>query len=155
MALRPIMLVLTAVCVLLAAALGVSAIRFMADAAEAQATVSDIAARNDRCSSGRKKHRRRYDCTIFTATLRFDHTGTGRTATVPAGKAREHDQPPSAANLRIGQTLPIVYRQSAPYGDVYRADRGKTLAIWGKTLLALLFGAVFFFIAIVSHRRRH
>jgi Protein of unknown function (DUF3592) len=153
MVLKPVMLILTAVCVLLAAALGISAIRFVADSAEAQATVSDISAHNDRCSKGRKKHRNRYDCTIFTASVRFDHAGSERTATVPAGKTREHNQPIAAANVRIGQTLPILYRQSAPYGDVYRADRGKTLAIWGKTLLALLFGAVFFFIAIMGSRR--
>ncbi len=154
MSVKTVFLALGMAGLILTAALSVSAIRFLSDAAEAQSTVSNIAGRNDRCKSGTKKRRKRYDCTIFTATLRFDHAGVERTATVPAGRSRGHDQPPSAANVRIGQRLPILYRQSAPDGEVYRTDRGKTLAVWGKSLLALFFSAVFVFIGIVGGRRK-
>jgi hypothetical protein len=154
MSIKPIFLLIGAASLVLAVALGVSSMRFLADSARAEATVTDVAARNDRCGRSGKKGRRRYDCTVFTATVRFAHAGTEHTARLGAGKTRGHDQSSSMANLRVGQTLPVQYRKSAPNNEIYRADRSTTLAVWGKSLLALIFGVVFVFIGIVSGRRR-
>jgi Protein of unknown function (DUF3592) len=154
MSVKPILLLIGAASLILAAAFGVSSLRFLADSAQTEATVTDVAARNQRCGRSGKNRRRRYDCTVFTASVRFAHDGTEYTASLGAGKTRGHDQSPNMANLRVGQTLPVQYRKSAPNNEIYRADRSTTLAVWGKSLLALIFGVVFVFIGIVSGRRR-
>jgi hypothetical protein len=148
---KPIFLLIGAVSLVLAAALGVSAMRFIMDSARAEATVTDVASRNDRC--GRSTRSR---CTLFTATVRFSHAGAEYTAWLGAGQAGGYDQSSTMANLRVGQTLPVQYRQSAPYNnEVYRANRNTMLAVWGKSWIALIFGVVFVFLGIVVDRRRN
>lgn len=126
--------------------LGADAARFAMGAAHAEGRVERVEARDTRCSSsGAGKHHvsRRYDCTRFTAMVRFDHAGRMQVVSIPAGKRKGHGRPMADAELQAGERVPMTFAADRPQ-DAFRGGNG-SMHLWGLPLLALLVGAVLLF----------
>jgi len=135
----------------LALVLGIRAALFVSKAVHADGTVEQVAGRNDRCkrSNGSGKHHitRRYDCTRFSATVRFAYAGSDHRVVLDAGKRRGHDASPAQAEVHAGEHVPMTFGPGHP-GDAFRGGSG-SLRVWGPALLALLVGGVLVFVSFV------
>jgi len=159
MRLSTVLTALGGACLLLAAGLSVSPLRFAFASARAQATVVSVEGRNAVCErasharrddSLKKQERRQYACTRYRAELRFEAEGHEVRSRVSAGDAPGRDQPPSQADRRVGETLAVAYRRGHP-DEAYPAEAAGTLQRWGGPLIALMLGACLIWI---GHRRR-
>ena len=97
---------------------------------ETTGIVESIAGRDDRCG----KRRRRYSCTKFTATLRYEVQQSSYLIDVSAGTARGHGQSISKSDYYVGQSESIAYDPSRPT----HAYRNKLWDIWGAPLLTFI-----------------
>jgi Protein of unknown function (DUF3592) len=134
----------------LALVLGLRAAIFVSKATHADGTVEQVAGRNDRCtrSSGDKHHvRKRYDCTRFSATVRFAYGGSDHRVVLDAGKRKGHDASLAQADVHPGEHVPMTFDPGHPEA-AFRGGSG-SLHVWGPTLLALLFGGVLVFVSFV------
>jgi hypothetical protein len=151
MIVRLLLRVLGVACLLLALGLGVQQARFLSKAERAEATVTRVEARDDRCKrkrAGQHGAGTRQDCTRYTAHLRFAHPGGEQDVAIPAGKRKGHGQPTAHAELQPGERLPMLFEPGRPQ-DAVRGD--SLLQRWGGPLLATLFGGV---LLLVSRARR-
>ena len=149
MRLSTVLTVLGSACLLLAAGLSVSPLRFAFASARAQATVGAVEGENAVCEragharrddSLKKQERRQYACTRYHADLRFEAEGREARIRVSAGDAPGRDQAASQADHRVGEVLAVVYRRGHP-DEAYPAEAAGTLQRWGGPLIALVFGA--------------
>ncbi|MGN6152158.1 MAG: hypothetical protein ACTHOH_09150 [Lysobacteraceae bacterium] len=135
----------------LALVLGLRAAIFVSKATHADGTVEQVAGRNDRCtrSNGSGKHHttKRYDCTRFTATVRFAYAGRDHRVVLEAGKRKGHDASPAQVGLHAGEHVPMTFDPDHP-DDAFRGGSG-SLRVWGPSLLALLVGGVLVFVSFV------
>lgn len=135
----------------LALVLGLRAAIFVSKATHADGTVEQVAGRNDRCarSNGSGKHHvtRRYDCTRFSATVRFAYGGSDHRVVLDAGKRKGHDASPAEARMHAGEHVPITFDAGHPE-DAFRGGSG-SMHVWGPALLALLVGGVLVFVSFV------
>jgi hypothetical protein len=139
----------------LALVLGIRAAIFVSKATHADGTVEQVTARNDRCSrsSGGKHHTTtRYDCTRFSATVRFAYGGSDRRVILDAGKRKGHDASPAEASLHAGEQVPMTFDPGHP--DAAFRGGNASMHVWGLPLLALLFGGVMLFVSFVRTKAR-
>lgn len=139
----------------LALVLGIRAAIFVSKATHADGTVEQVTARNDRCSrsSGGKHHTTtRYDCTRFSATVRFAYAGSDHRVILDAGKHKGHDASPAEASLHADEHVPMTFDPGHP-DDAFRGGNA-SMHVWGLPLLALLFGGVMLFVSFVRTKAR-
>jgi hypothetical protein len=137
-------------CLLFAVGYGAWAIWFLGEAREADATVLNIQSKRLSCEEKVDGRTRRYPCAAFTAIVRYaphDSPGAYREAKLDAGRAHGYDQSISAADVRIGQSIRILYRDRAS-DEVYRADTTfGSGGLWRRIIPALLIGLLFLYLA--------
>ena len=130
---------------------GIRAALFVSKAVHADGTVEQVAGRNDRCtrSNGSGKHHvtKRYDCTRFSATVRFAYAGSDHRVVLDAGKRKGHDAPPAEAGLHMGEHVPMTFGPGHPEA-AYRGGNA-SMRVWGLPLLALLVGGVLVFMSFI------
>jgi hypothetical protein len=135
----------------LALVLGMRAALFVSQAVHVDGTVEQVAGRNDRCtrSNGSGKHHvtKRYDCTRFSATVRFAHAGRDHRVVLDAGKRRGHDASPAQARMHAGEHVPMTFGPGHPEA-AYRGGSA-SMRVWGLPLLALLVGGVLVFVSFI------
>ncbi len=150
---RMILRILGLGCLLLALGLGVQQARFLSKAERAEAVVTRVEARDDRCKrrrAGQHGAGSRHDCTRYTATVRFAHRGGAQEVAIPAGKRKGHGQPTAHAELQPGARLPMLFEPARPQ-DAVRGD--SLLQLWGGPLLAAIFGGVLLLVSKARRRR--
>ena len=106
-------------------------------ALETTGTVERIWGRDDRCGT----KRRRYDCTKFTAAVRYEVQGAEYGIDVSAGTARGHGEPISQSDYRVGGGVMIAYNPRKP-GHAYR---NTFWDIWGAPVLTFFMQICAFF----------
>lgn len=135
-------------------ALGANAARFAMHAAHAEGRVERVEARDARCTaSGTGKHHvsRRYDCTRFSAIVRFEHAGRTHVVPIDAGKRKGHGRPTTDADVRAGDRVPMTFAADRPQ-EAFRGGSA-SLRVWGPSLLALLVGAVLLFVSFARRAK--
>lgn len=132
----PVLKALGAIIVLVAFFFVLDRLIFLARAEGTTGEVSELSSRNSRCGGRRS----RYDCTIFSAKVVYQHIDHKRQLTVSAGRARGHGRSTVAAGYRIGSPVPIIYSPSG-----YTAYRNSFGDIWGKPLMGFFVGIVCLF----------
>lgn len=155
MIIRLLLRVLAGIALITGLVLSAHALRFLANAERTEGVVERIEARDDRCSrsrSGNQHGRKRYDCTRYSATVRFAHDGRDYSVEVAAGKRKGHGQPLANADVRQGQRVPMIFRSDEPQ-KAFRGT-GASLRLWGGPLLAFVFAAVLAFISFARTRPR-
>jgi len=120
---------------------------FMLRSQEAHGSVVEVQGKNDRCGGSRR--RRRYDCTKFTAGVSYEVRASQYRISVSAGKTRGHDQPLSAADYAVGDSVPVVYSPRSPQ----RAYRNSIWDVWGAPIMLFIFQVGSFFAAFTEKRR--
>lgn len=120
-------------------------IDFVRSSKKTPGTVQDVRAHNDRCG-GRK---RRYDCTKFTATLRYNVDEGTYQIDVSAGSVRGHDRPISAADHRFHEQVQVAYDSRQPS----RAYRDTLWDIWGAPLITFFVQICMLFGGFTEKRR--
>ncbi|MFZ5636387.1 MAG: DUF3592 domain-containing protein [Pseudomonadota bacterium] len=154
MSVRWLLRVLAGVALVVGLLLGTRTLRFLSNAVRVEGTVARVEARDDRCSrsrSGKHSGTQRYDCTRYSAFVRFVHAGRAYTTEVAAGKRKGHAQPATHADLQPNQRLPMLFAPDRPQ-EAIRGD--ERLRPWGGALLAFLFGAVLLLVSMVRKRPR-
>lgn len=154
MTFRLLLRLLAGIALVVGLVLGTHTIRFLSSAVRVEGTVARIEARDDRCKrsrSGNQGGTKRYDCTRYSAFVRFDHAGRDHTVAVDAGKRKGHAQPATHADLQPGERLPMLFAPDRPQ-EAIRGDQ--RLRPWGGALLAFLFGAVLLVLSMVRGRPR-
>jgi hypothetical protein len=109
-------------------------VRWLATVAmEAQAEVVRVEGRNISCGK-----RGRRDCTKFSALLRYHTQSAGGPyeGWISAGQVRGHDRPISGADLRVGQTVQVIYDPASP--DKFKET--DPVSLWTGSLISLLIG---------------
>jgi hypothetical protein len=154
MIVRMLLRLLGAGCLLLGLALSARAVLFLSKAERAEGVVERVEARDDRCSrsrSGNKPGRKRYDCTRYSATVRFVHENREYVVDIAVGKRKGHGQPLANADVRQGQRVPMTFRGDRPQEAFHGG--GASLRLWGGPLLAFVFSAVLLFVSFARQRR--
>jgi hypothetical protein len=108
--------------------------------------VERVIGENDRC--GRK--RRRHNCTVFTAVLRYEVKARPYSIEVSAGKARGHNQPISRSLYSKGSRERVAYDPRQPT----RAYRDKLWDIWGAPLITFFIQIGTFVSSFTENRKR-
>lgn len=152
MIIRMLLRLLAGIALVTGLVLGAHAARFVAKSERTEGVVERIDARDDRCNRSGKQGKRKYDCTRYTAAIRFAHAGRDYTVEVGAGKHKGHGQPLANADLRPGQRVPMLVPRDAPQEALH--GTGASLRVWGGALLAFLFAAVLAFVSFVRNRSR-
>jgi Protein of unknown function (DUF3592) len=148
MIVRTLLRLLGTGCLVLGLGLCARAVHFLGKAERAEGVVERVEARDDRCSrsrSGSTPGRKRYDCTRYSATVRFVHDGREHVVDIAAGKRKGHGQPLANADVREGQRLPMTFRSDRPQEAFHGG--GASLRLWGGPLLAFVFAGVLWLVS--------
>jgi hypothetical protein len=132
---QPIWAYISGALLLVALGFVVERVLFLQKAEQVTGVVSDISSYNDRCGrSG--KHRRRYACTKYNATIDFTTLrGESVRLTVSAGSTRGQDRPISNASKRVNQSVAVVYDPDNPA----KAYEDTLFGVWGVPILIFIF----------------
>lgn len=129
------------------ALLGLRQADFLLGAEKATGKVSSISKRNDECG----RRRDRYDCTRFTAKVRFaSQSGQTGNISVAAGTARGHNAPVSKAQRREGDPVRVIFDP----GYLARAYENTTWDVWGAPLFALIVHVAMLIGSMTEQRER-
>jgi hypothetical protein len=119
---------------------------FVLTADRVDGTIVAIDAADSRCGG---KHS--YDCTKFTAKVRFEPKGKGSSYTsVSAGNVGGHGQSASMATRKVGARVPVLYDD----GDPSEACENTVMAVWGWPLGAFGISGLLAVSSLFEPRRR-
>lgn len=122
---------------------------FLQTAERTNGVVENITSSNGRC--GKKRRSSSYNCTHFTAQVRFStRSGEVHQLSIGAGSRRGHDQPMSNASYQVGKAVAVIYDPHHPetaYHDSF-------FALWGIPIFVLVFQVATLAASFGEPRRR-